>query len=248
MPRLKHLTVTYCWKLKQMRALGNSKVLETLRINDTYLLRLGQEFLGALNGKDGRESMPTVVFQKLKELQFEGMCEWKEWEMMITKDIPIVPYLREIKRHYCPMLKSLPECIMSSSSIRNLVISDGGECCAIYYVKGPFDYCAHSDWSHLVYGGKTRLSDLKNPNVKEQSTFALVEEDHTKSRMMVLFSLMPSRTKHATMLPFRLSSNPRHRYLSIPRRRFLEDGLSRMRHNMNLLMLPRFGRNSMLAD
>ncbi|KAF6153636.1 hypothetical protein GIB67_027503 [Kingdonia uniflora] len=92
MPRLKHLTVTGCPKLKQIPTLGNLEVLKTLEISGISSFEcIDEELMGVSNG----ESIPTVVFLKLQKL---GL-------------------------HNCYILKSVPECIMSSSAIRDLNIS-----------------------------------------------------------------------------------------------------------------------------
>ncbi|KAF6170433.1 hypothetical protein GIB67_014363 [Kingdonia uniflora] len=117
MPRLKDLFVHNCQKLKRIPALRNLEFLETLGISG-----IGGELLGISNGKDGGESIPTVVFPRLKKLYFMDLNEWEVWEMTTKKEITIMPYLVELEFYDCSKLKTLPECIMCSSTIRELTI------------------------------------------------------------------------------------------------------------------------------
>ncbi|KAF6153596.1 hypothetical protein GIB67_027463 [Kingdonia uniflora] len=74
MPRLKHLTVRNCRKLKRIPPLGNLELLETLEISGISSFEcISGKSLGISNG----ESIPTVVFPKLKKLEFEFMKEWE---------------------------------------------------------------------------------------------------------------------------------------------------------------------------
>ncbi|KAF6164889.1 hypothetical protein GIB67_017092 [Kingdonia uniflora] len=125
MPRLKHLTVRNCPKLKRIPAIGNLEVLETLEINGISSFEyVSGELWGLSNREDGGESAPAVVFPKLKKLQFKYMDKWEEWEIMTRNEITIMPCLLELDFFNCSKLKSVPECIMSSGTIRDLTITN----------------------------------------------------------------------------------------------------------------------------
>ncbi|KAF6164891.1 hypothetical protein GIB67_017094 [Kingdonia uniflora] len=124
MSRLKHLIVRNFPKLKRIPAIENLEVLETLEINAISSFEcISGELWGLSNREDGGESAPTVVFPKLKKLQFNYMDKW-EWEMMTKNEITIMPCLLELNFFNCSKLKLVPECIMSSGTIKDLNITN----------------------------------------------------------------------------------------------------------------------------
>ncbi|KAF6164876.1 hypothetical protein GIB67_017079 [Kingdonia uniflora] len=54
----------------------------------------------------------------LETFMFWGLNEWEDWEMMIWKEITIMPCLLELSLDKCYKLKSVPEC----STIKKLTI------------------------------------------------------------------------------------------------------------------------------
>ncbi|KAF6164897.1 hypothetical protein GIB67_017100 [Kingdonia uniflora] len=123
MPRLKHLDVFECTKLKRILALGNLEVLKTLLISGISSLKcIGGELFGISNREDGGESTPTVVFPKLKELEFGYADQWEEWEMMNRKEITIMPCLLEtlsLRNDSGDLLKEIP----ASNNLNSLTIT-----------------------------------------------------------------------------------------------------------------------------
>ncbi|KAF6164842.1 hypothetical protein GIB67_017045 [Kingdonia uniflora] len=96
--------------------------LEKLTIkNMPKVKRIGCEFFG-IDSTDGVErSVP-----KLETLKFGSMDNLEEWDLNM-KDV--MPRLKHLTVRYCPKLKRIPalgnlECIMSSSTIRFLEISE----------------------------------------------------------------------------------------------------------------------------
>ncbi|KAF6170397.1 hypothetical protein GIB67_014327 [Kingdonia uniflora] len=92
--------------------------LEKLFIdNMPKMKRIGSEFFGIYSSDGVDRSFP-----KLKKLWFIDLNEWEVWEMTTRNEITIMPSLVDLEFYDCPKLKSLPECIMSSSTIRELTI------------------------------------------------------------------------------------------------------------------------------
>ncbi|KAF6141784.1 hypothetical protein GIB67_027962, partial [Kingdonia uniflora] len=133
MPRLRKLQIFSPFKLKVLPALGRLESLEELTISGLHSLkRIGPEFFGILDDDDvikgtsvssrGGESVPIIVFPKLKKLKFFNLTEWEEWEMMMPswrEDISFVmPCLKEFELWLCKKLKVVPHNIFSYQPVK----------------------------------------------------------------------------------------------------------------------------------
>ncbi|MCI01037.1 CC-NBS-LRR resistance protein [Trifolium medium] len=110
-PRLKHLSLRYCPKLKgniPLGQLGNLKELHIERMKSVK--KLGIEFYGS--------SVSTLVqpFVSLETLCFENMQEWEEWKLIGGTSIEF-PSLTHLKLS-CPKLKgNIPNNLPSLTSL-----------------------------------------------------------------------------------------------------------------------------------
>ncbi|KAF6139634.1 hypothetical protein GIB67_033638 [Kingdonia uniflora] len=82
---------------------------------------MGLEVLGVLKNGDS-SAAPVIEFPNLKELTIGDMIHWEEWVIKTTINITLMPLLQELSIWNCPMLKSLPCQILSSSSLREMAI------------------------------------------------------------------------------------------------------------------------------
>ncbi|KAF6140536.1 hypothetical protein GIB67_035563 [Kingdonia uniflora] len=111
---LRQLTICSCQNLKVLPALGRLEFLECLVLKELdSVSQMGLEVLGVLNG--------DIVFPKLKELSIRKMKHWKDWVIMTTVNITVMPLLQKLTIWSCPMLKSLP-CQILSNSLREMTI------------------------------------------------------------------------------------------------------------------------------
>ncbi|KAF6174348.1 hypothetical protein GIB67_040841 [Kingdonia uniflora] len=107
-------------KKKVLPALGRLEFLECLKLFwlDS-VSQIGLEVLGVLNSDI---SAPVIAFPNLKELSIDNMKHWEEWVIQTTVDIIVMPLLQKLTISSCPLLKSLP-CQILSSSLREIKIS-----------------------------------------------------------------------------------------------------------------------------
>ncbi|KAF6141724.1 hypothetical protein GIB67_027902 [Kingdonia uniflora] len=132
MPRLQILDIWSAPKLKALPAVWKLESLEELLISGLdSLKRIGPEFFGILDDDDvikgtsgssrSGESVPIIVFPKLKKLKFSWMTEWEEWEMMMPswrEDVSfIMPCLKELILFECEKLKVVPHNIFSYQTV-----------------------------------------------------------------------------------------------------------------------------------
>ncbi|KAF6138224.1 hypothetical protein GIB67_011064 [Kingdonia uniflora] len=135
MPRLRKLHIGRSYILKVLPALGRLESLEELTIDGLHSLkRIGPEFFGisdedivkGTSGSSSTESVPIIVFPKLKKLKFSWMKEWEEWEMMMPswrEDVSFVmPYLKELRLDTCNKLKVVPHNIFSYQTVEEKII------------------------------------------------------------------------------------------------------------------------------
>ncbi|KAF6169340.1 hypothetical protein GIB67_028760 [Kingdonia uniflora] len=137
MPRLRKLTIARAYKLKVLPALGRLESLEELSICGLYSLkRIGPEFFGIseddvtrCGSSRGGESVPIIVFPKLKILDFSFISELEEWEMMMPswrEDVSfIMPCLKEFELWFCKKLKVVPHNIFSYQPVKENI-----KCCS----------------------------------------------------------------------------------------------------------------------
>ncbi|KAF6159031.1 hypothetical protein GIB67_022186 [Kingdonia uniflora] len=134
MPRLRKLHIGRSYKLKVLPALGRLESLEELTIDGLHSLkRIGPEFFGisdedivkGTSGSSSTESVPIIVFPKLKKLKFSWMKEWEEWEMMMPswrEDVSFVmPCLKEFELLLCKKLKVVPHNIFSYQPVKERI-------------------------------------------------------------------------------------------------------------------------------
>ncbi|KAF6172712.1 hypothetical protein GIB67_010999 [Kingdonia uniflora] len=131
-PRLRILQIEWAPKLKVLPALGRLESLEELTIRQLYSVkRIGPEFFGISNDVMkklklmivGGESLPIIVFPKLKKLKFDFMFELEEWEMPSWReDVSfIMPCLKELKLFHCKKLKVVPHNIFSYQPVKERI-------------------------------------------------------------------------------------------------------------------------------
>ncbi|KAF6169341.1 hypothetical protein GIB67_028761 [Kingdonia uniflora] len=132
MPRLRILQIGWAPNLKALPAFGRLESLEELRISSLDLVKhIGPEFFGiseddVMKGTSGSsrggESLPIIVFPKLKKLQIHYLKEWEEWEMMmpsLREDVSFVmPYLEQLELSNCFKLKVVPHNIFSYQPVK----------------------------------------------------------------------------------------------------------------------------------
>ncbi|KAH7565425.1 hypothetical protein JRO89_XS09G0205100 [Xanthoceras sorbifolium] len=111
--------------------LGKLQFLERLVILAMKSVkRVGDEFLGmeSDNLSASSSSSSITAFPKLQSLQFYNMQDWEEWDCLTSgrggQDIKIMPCLRSLKISRCPNLKTLPDYILQSTTLEELVIRD----------------------------------------------------------------------------------------------------------------------------
>lgn len=121
--KLRHLKLLFCRNCAILPPLGKLPSLESLQITVIDSLeKLGVEWLGVeINDNYGTRSNDSglteassvlIAFPKLKQLRFDQMKAWEEWDVMITRrrneEIKIMPCLQSLKISDCPKLKELP--------------------------------------------------------------------------------------------------------------------------------------------
>ncbi|KAL5755793.1 hypothetical protein ACOSQ2_020539 [Xanthoceras sorbifolium] len=109
--------------------LGKLQFLERLVIwHMKSVKRVGDEFLGmeSDNLSASSSSSSVTAFPKLQSLEFYNMQDWEDWDCQTSgrggQDIKIMPCLRSLKISYCPNLKTLPDYILQSTTLEQLVI------------------------------------------------------------------------------------------------------------------------------
>ncbi|KAL5150626.1 putative disease resistance RPP13-like protein 1 [Glycine soja] len=96
-PRLQHLSIVRCPKLKGLPPLGLLPFLKELSIDSLDgIVSINADFFGS----------SSCLFTSLESLKFSRMKEWEEWECKgVTGDFP---RLQRLSIYYCPKLKGLP--------------------------------------------------------------------------------------------------------------------------------------------
>ncbi|PRQ59381.1 putative P-loop containing nucleoside triphosphate hydrolase, leucine-rich repeat domain, L [Rosa chinensis] len=107
---LRVLTLSECLFLP---SLGNLSSLESLNIRRVGVRKVGVEFLG-IHDHDQSDTnwRRQTSFPKLKQLTFDDMPYWKEWEGVnedSEKMAVIMPCLSELTISGCDLLEALPE-------------------------------------------------------------------------------------------------------------------------------------------
>ncbi|KAF6166522.1 hypothetical protein GIB67_005384 [Kingdonia uniflora] len=103
--------------------LGRLEFLEELYLSqlDSVSAIMGIEVLGVLNADSS--AAPVIAFPNLKKLIIDDMNHWEEWVIKTTVNITLMPLLQTLSIGSCPLLKSLPCQILSSSSLREMTIT-----------------------------------------------------------------------------------------------------------------------------
>ncbi|KAL5577702.1 hypothetical protein UlMin_019401 [Ulmus minor] len=111
---LKCLNLVRCINCEILPPLGNLlPSLESLTIFACKSVKtVGHDLLGIEEGKRKDPSQSSFVsFPKLKQLWFQRMDEWKEWEGSIPEDgsLQVMPSLRYLELNGCEKLEGLPD-------------------------------------------------------------------------------------------------------------------------------------------
>ncbi|XP_062013180.1 putative disease resistance protein RGA4 [Rosa rugosa] len=106
---------------------GKLSFLEELEVSEMGKVKtVGDEFLGITGTQT---SSSSVFFPKLKQLTFEFMWEWKQWEGVGGwtenggDEITIMPCLVSFTIYHCPKLMNLP-LFLQKTPVRNVVIRE----------------------------------------------------------------------------------------------------------------------------
>lgn len=118
MPCLRYLVIDSCPKLKSLSPLGELPSLESLIIKRLNVKRPGNEFLGAVSSA----SSTVNNFPELRNLEFEDMREWEEWDVKWEKRV--MPNLLSLKFHSCHNLVALPDDLLQRPALQKLVINE----------------------------------------------------------------------------------------------------------------------------
>lgn len=95
-------------------ALGKLPSLEILKMEELYSVkRLGVEFYGIENDDNGAHRTHLISFPTLKQLVFNHLPQWEEWELGINsgeeEDDCFTITLQSLHISYCQKLKTLPD-------------------------------------------------------------------------------------------------------------------------------------------
>ncbi|KAL5570288.1 hypothetical protein UlMin_026863 [Ulmus minor] len=116
---LKRLHLDYCPACEVLPPFGKLQSLESLEIIDMGKVeRVGGEFLGIES-----HAHTTISFPKLKQLQFDYMPIWKEWEgsREDSSSTVIMPRLSSLQISRCYKLEALPN-FLRRTPLKNLTI------------------------------------------------------------------------------------------------------------------------------
>ncbi|PIA36580.1 hypothetical protein AQUCO_03300047v1 [Aquilegia coerulea] len=121
------LHLSFLKELLQLPALGKLPFLEVLVLYRLKSVkRIGDEFYGLSSGCGGGGRDPVqqkIVFPKLKELGFNYMDAWKEWDLPYqngNNNIDFFPNLVELDISECNGLQALPSGLGKLKSLKSL--------------------------------------------------------------------------------------------------------------------------------
>ncbi|XP_031263635.1 putative disease resistance protein RGA3 [Pistacia vera] len=122
--QLRELRLFNCYKCEYLPPLGKLSSLESLFIEEALRVKkVDNEFLGIES--DGTTTS-SIVFPKLKNLVFGLMLEWKEWDDITLRGdelvITIMPSLHYLKIYEARRLRTLPNYILQSPTLKQLEI------------------------------------------------------------------------------------------------------------------------------
>jgi Leucine-rich repeat (LRR) protein len=123
--RLQELILSDCTKLEVMRPLGRLPNLESLVLRSLKVRRLDAGFLGIEKDENASinegEIARVTAFPKLKILEIWNIKEWDGIERRsvgeedaTTTSISIMPQLRQLTIHNCPLLRALPDYVLAA--------------------------------------------------------------------------------------------------------------------------------------
>ncbi|KAL5569275.1 hypothetical protein UlMin_025850 [Ulmus minor] len=117
---LKRLDLLNCPACEVLPPFGKLQSLESLNIVHMMVQRVGGEFLG-IEG----HAHTTISFPKLKQLRFQNLENWKEWEgsREDSSFTPIMPCLSSLEISFCNKLEALPT-FLRNTPLKNLTIDD----------------------------------------------------------------------------------------------------------------------------
>ncbi|KAL9338593.1 hypothetical protein Peur_067608 [Populus x canadensis] len=136
------VVVLFDWgKIENLPPLGKLPSLEELSVYRMECVgRVGRGFLGlgvdsdiSIGEMTSSSSNTIIAFPKLKSLDFGFMEEWEEWEggeggnedkTNISISTIIMPSLRYLEIRWCPKLKALPDYVLQSTTLEQLIIDD----------------------------------------------------------------------------------------------------------------------------
>ena len=120
---LKKLQLIHCKNLEHLPSLGQLPFLEILAIEWLpNVKKVGDEFLGIEDSKNKKDY--DGIFPNLKSLRFHHLYNWEEWIVTHPIIIKIMPRLQSLTIDCCPMLKSLPDYLLTAPSLKELEIAD----------------------------------------------------------------------------------------------------------------------------
>lgn len=126
---LRVLNLEYCDVCELLPPLGKLPFLEQLSLFRMIKVKtIGDEFLGMESQTSlSSSSSSSILFPKLKNISFQTMLEWEEWEGVggwteSGNDIIIMPSLSSFKISYCPKLMNLPV-FLPNTPVKNISVS-----------------------------------------------------------------------------------------------------------------------------
>ncbi|XP_031286375.1 putative disease resistance protein RGA3 [Pistacia vera] len=122
--QLRELRLECCCRCEYLPPSGKLSSLESLFIDKAiYVKKVGNEFFGIES--DGIATS-SIVFTKLKNLEFWDMDRWEEWDDITLRGdelvITIMPSLHYLKIGGIHKLKTLPNYILQSPTLKQLEI------------------------------------------------------------------------------------------------------------------------------
>ncbi|PON69175.1 NB-ARC domain containing protein [Trema orientale] len=129
---LRDLRLFDCNNLETVPSFGKMPCLEFLKLSYMKSVKmLGLEFLGIAEEKDQKDFAPIISFPKLENLVFDSMARFEKWEGSVTttttetsSSFMIMPCLKHLEFGKCPRLQALPEFLQTSTSLKDLSITE----------------------------------------------------------------------------------------------------------------------------
>ncbi|OMO66626.1 hypothetical protein COLO4_30476 [Corchorus olitorius] len=155
---LKILHIYWCnWE--SLPPMGKLRSLEYLTMSFMNVKKVGEEFLGIETSSSSSVNHNITYFPNLKELTFQYMAGWEEWEYEHEKVVLegggrdkssskfsiIMPKLEYLCIYGCSVLKTLPHQVLQSRALQQLEIRDS----RILYKR--FNKSTGDDWPSISH-------------------------------------------------------------------------------------------------